>query len=59
MEFDNTKAAFVAGIVVIITVLNDTVGLLVSIPFWVEAVEVVICCLMLCITFATNKMDTL
>ena len=59
MEFDNIKAAFVAGIAVIITVLNDTVGLLVSIPFWIEAVEVIICLLLFFMALATNKMDKL
>ena len=59
MAFYNTKAAFVAGIVVIITVLNDAVGLIVSIPFWIEAVEVGICWLMFYIALATDKMDTL
>lgn len=59
MAFYNAKAAFVAGIVVIITVLNDAVGLIVSIPFWIEVVEVGICWLMFCIALATDKMDTL
>ena len=59
MDFENTKATFVAGSVVILTVINDTVGLLMSIPFWVEFIEVLICWLLFYLALATNKMDNL
>ena len=59
MDFENTKATFVAGSVVILTVINDTVGLLISIPFWVEFIEVLICWLLFYLALATNKMDNL
>jgi hypothetical protein len=36
MAFENTKDSFVAGIVVIITILNDAIGLLISIPRTIE-----------------------
>ena len=59
MEFENTKASFVSGIVVLITVLNDTVGLLANIPFWIELMEVLICLLLFYLALGTTKMDKL
>lgn len=38
MAFENTKASFVAGIVVIITILNDTIGLLFAMGAIISAV---------------------
>lgn len=57
MAFENTKASFVAGIVVIITILNDTIGLLISIPCIVEWIEVVICLLLFCLALGTKKLN--
>ena len=57
MAFKNTKASFVAGIVVIITVLNDAIGLLISIPRIIEWMEVVICLLLFYLTLGTKKLN--
>ena len=57
MVFENTKASFVAGIVVIITMLNDTIGLLISIPRIIEWLEIVICLLLFYLALGTNKLN--
>lgn len=57
MAFENTKASFVAGIVVIITMLNDTMGLLISISRMVEWIEVVICLLLFYLALGTKKLN--
>lgn len=57
MAFENTKASFVAGIVVIITILNDTIGLLISIPSMVEWIEVAICLLLFYLALGTKKLN--
>lgn len=57
MAFENTKASFVAGIVVIITMLNDTIGLLLSIPRMVEWIEVAICLLLFYLALETKKLN--
>lgn len=46
MAFENTKASFVAGIVVVITILNDAISLLISISRMVEWMKVAICLLL-------------
>lgn len=57
MAFENTKASFVAGIVVIITILNDTIGLLISIHSMVEWIEVAICLLLFYLALGTKKLN--
>lgn len=43
MAFENTKASFVAGIVVIITMLNDTIDVIFSMGAIISAVVRLIC----------------
>ena len=57
MAFENTKASFVAGIVVIITILNDAMSLLLSIPRMVEWIEVAICLLFFYLALGTQKLN--
>lgn len=57
MAFENTKASFVAGIVVVITIINDAIGLLISIPRMVEWVEVAICLLLFYLALGTQKLN--
>ena len=57
MAFENTKASFVAGIIVIITILNDAIGLIISIPRIVEWMEVAICLLLFYLALGTQKMN--
>lgn len=57
MAFENSKASFVAGIVVIITVLNDTIGLIMPIPRLVELIEVIVCFLLAYFALGTKKMN--
>ncbi len=59
MAFINTKASFIAGIVVIITVINDVVGLIITIPFWVDLIEAIVCILLLFLFIGTKKYDNL
>ena len=59
MDFENKKATFVAGIAVVLTVINDTIGLLVSVPLFVECIEVIICLLLFYLALGTKKMDKL
>ena len=55
--FENTKASFVAGIVVVITILNDAISLLISIPRMVEWMEVAICLLLFYLALGTKKLN--
>lgn len=57
MGFENTKASFVAGIVILITVFNDLLGLLSSIPRYVEMIEVAICLLLFLLSLGTKKLN--
>ncbi len=57
MAFENTKASFVAGIVVIITIFNGTMGLIISIPRMVEWIEVAICLLLFYLALGTKKLN--
>lgn len=57
MAFENTKASFVAGIIVIITIINDAIGLLISIPRTVEWLEVAICLLLFYLALGTKKLN--
>lgn len=43
MAFENTKASFVAGIVVIITMLNDTIDVIFAMGAIISAVVRLIC----------------
>ena len=60
MAFENTKASFVAGIVVVIAILNDAIGLLISIPRMVEYMEIAICLLLFYqLNISSNIADTI
>ena len=39
-EFEGTKASFVSGIIVIIAIINDIIGLIVPLPNIVNVIEI-------------------
>ena len=57
MAFENTKASFVSGIVIVITVLNDTIGLLTPIPCMVVLIELAICLFLFYLALGTKKLN--
>lgn len=56
-DFFNSKAAFVAGISVIVVCVNDVVGLLVDIPNWVNICEFLFVLLIFYFALGTKRLD--
>ena len=56
-SFFNSKAAFVAGIVVILTIIKDAVGLIVSIPLWANLIMLVIVLILFYLALAEKTLD--
>lgn len=55
MAFENTKASFVAGIVVIITMLNDTIDVIFAMGAIISAVVRLICFMNRTLTERRNR----
>ena len=57
MSFESKKASFLAGIVVIITAIIDTIGLKMNVPLWIKIVELVFFLFLLYFVLGTKKLD--
>lgn len=57
MNFFSTKASFVSGIVLTITIIKDMFEMFITLPDWVKITYLAIICALFYFVLATNKFD--
>ena len=56
-NFEIMKASFIAGIIIIIAMIQDTISLITPIPHWIEIIEVLFVALLIYLVMGTKKLD--
>ena len=59
MNFANQKAGFIAGIIVIITILNDIADIFGEITYLLNIIEFIVCGILAFFILGTRKFDSL